>query len=35
MISELDLDVEAVQLADQDDHWPFVTCGAILRYGGC
>ena len=30
MIQELNLEVEAVQLADQDHHWHFVTCGGIL-----
>ncbi|MDC7067853.1 hypothetical protein PQG67_05295 [Corynebacterium pseudodiphtheriticum] len=33
MIQELNLEVEAVQLADQDDHWHFVTCGVILGSG--
>ena len=33
MIQELNLEVETVQPADQDDHWHFVTCGVTLGSG--
>lgn len=35
VLDSLLTDSMAVEIADQDEHWHFITCGVIIGSGGC